>query len=70
MKNYLPVLQISISLLLIFFIILQQRGGASSLIFGQSSYGVKRGAEKKVFYLTIVCAILFIIFAILNIFLR
>jgi len=70
MKNYLTALQISISLLLIFFIILQQRGGTSSLIFGQSSYGVKRGVEKKIFYLTILAAILFVIFALLNAFLK
>jgi protein translocase SecG subunit len=68
--KYLPIFQISISILLILFIILQQRGGASSLIFGQSSYGIRRGIEKKVFYLTILAAIFFVIFAILNLFFK
>ncbi len=70
MKKYLPVIQILISIFLITFIILQQRGGASSLIFGQTSYGLRRGIEKKVFYLTILAAILFVVFTILNLFLK
>jgi protein translocase SecG subunit len=64
--KYLPIVQILISIFLITFILLQQRGGGFSLLFGQTSFGLKRGIEKKVFYLTILFAILFVIFAILN----
>ena len=54
--------QIAISALLIISILLQQRGGGLSSTFGGSSmeYSTKRGAEKVVFYATIVLAVLFL----------
>ena len=54
--------QIILSLLLIAGILLQQKGTGLSSAFGGSSmeYSTKRGAEKIVFYFTIVVAILFI----------
>ena len=54
--------QIILSVLLIAGILLQQRGAGLSSAFGGSSmeYSTKRGAEKIVFYATIVIAVLFI----------
>ena len=54
--------QIILSLLLIAGILLQQKGTGLSSAFGGSSmeYSTKRGAEKIIFYFTIVVAILFI----------
>lgn len=51
-----------ISALLIVGILLQQRGGGLSSAFGGSmvEYSTKRGAEKMIFYATIVLAVLFI----------
>lgn len=54
--------QIILSVLLIAGILLQQRGTGLSSAFGGSSmeYSTKRGAEKIIFYTTIVAAVLFI----------
>lgn len=54
--------QIALSLLLVVSILLQQRGSGLSAALGGSAmeYSTKRGAEKVIFYATIVFAILFI----------
>ena len=54
--------QIAISGLLVISILLQQRGGGLSSTFGGSSmeYSTKRGAEKVIFYATIVLAVSFL----------
>ena len=53
---------IAISSLLIITILLQQREGGLSSTFGGSmmEYSTKRGAEKVIFYFTIVLAVLFL----------
>ena len=53
---------ILISVLLIVGILLQQRGGGLSSTFGggMMEYNTKRGAEKGIFYATIVLAVLFL----------
>ncbi len=53
---------ITTSALLIVAILLQQRGGGLSSTFGGSAmeYSTKRGAEKIIFYATIVLAVLFL----------
>ena len=58
----LTYIQITISVLLIVSILLQQRGGGLSSTFGggMMEYSTKRGAEKILFYATIVLAILFL----------
>ena len=58
----LSYLQITSAGLLIISILLQQRGGGLSSAFGGSAveYSTKRGAEKVIFYATIVLAILFL----------
>ena len=68
MKNFLPLAQILISVVLIVLILLQQRGQALGSAFGQESgfYATKRGIQKKIFYATAVFGALFIVFALLN----
>ena len=53
---------ITISVLLIIGVLLQQRGGGLSSTFGggMMEYNTKRGAEKMIFYVTIVFAVLFL----------
>ena len=54
--------QILLSVLLVAGILLQQKGAGLSSTFGGSSmeYSTKRGAERVVFYFTIVVAVLFL----------
>ncbi|MCX6798116.1 MAG: preprotein translocase subunit SecG [Candidatus Falkowbacteria bacterium] len=58
---WLKIAQIVISLLLIISILMQNRGTGLGSAFGggNSVYLTKRGVEKKLFYATIVLAILF-----------
>jgi protein translocase SecG subunit len=60
--KYLPYIQIILAILLAGSILLQQRGTGLSSTFGGSSmeYSTKRGAEKVIFYASIVIAILFL----------
>ncbi len=68
MKDYLPITQIVVSIVLIALILLQQRGTALGSAFGQagSFYGTMRGIQKKIFFATIVFGVLFIALALLN----
>lgn len=67
----LTITQIVVSLLLIGAILLQQRGGGLSPIFGGEGglYRTRRGVEKTIFFATIILSALFILLALLNIFL-
>lgn len=60
--KYLPYIQIVLAIFLAGTILLQQRGTGLSSTFGGSSmeYSTKRGAEKVIFYASIVIAILFL----------
>ena len=51
MKNFLPYIQIILSLLLIVGILLQQKGAGLGATFGGSGmgYSTKRGAAKVIF---------------------
>lgn len=62
--------QIGLSLLLIAAILLQQRGTGLSSTFGGWSleYSTKRGAEKIIFWATIVLAVLFLAVSVARIF--
>lgn len=55
--------QIILALLLIASIIVQQKGAGLGSTFGgeMSFYRTKRGAEKMLFYITIILTVLFII---------
>lgn len=71
MKNFLPIIQIAVSVILIILILLQQKGTALGSAFGQEGnfYGTLRGAEKKILWLTCFFGGTFIILALLSIFL-
>jgi len=62
MAEFLPIIQIIVSLLLIGAILLQNRGSGLSSVFGGEStfYHTRRGMEKIIFWATIVLVILFI----------
>jgi protein translocase SecG subunit len=68
MKEYLPIAQIIVSILLIVFILLQQRGTSLGSAFGGGGgfYATRRGIEKKLFGLTVFLGILFLVLALLN----
>lgn len=68
MKQFLPIIQIVVAILLIIFILLQQRGTALGSAFGQEGgfYGTRRGVQKKIFWATVVLGALFIVLALLN----
>ncbi|MEK7582708.1 MAG: preprotein translocase subunit SecG [Patescibacteria group bacterium] len=61
-NDILTYVQIATAILLVVTILLQQKGAGLSATFGGSSieYSTKRGAEKIIFYATIVLAVLFI----------
>ncbi len=67
MKEYLPLAQIFVSILLISFILLQQSGSAFG---GGGFYATRRGIQKKIFWATIIFGILFIVLALLNLILK
>ena len=64
----LGVTQIILSIALILVILLQVKGGGLGGIFGQADtvYRTKRGLERRLFQLTIVLVVLFIIVAIVT----
>ncbi len=67
--EFLPYIQIVLSLILVGAILLQQRGAGLGGAFGgvePFGMGTRRGAEKWVFYATIAIAVLFIVFAVVS----
>jgi preprotein translocase subunit SecG len=61
------IAQIVVSVILIVFIILQSKGtGLSGVFGGSTNYHAKRGAEKTLFYATIVLSVIFVMLAIAN----
>jgi len=62
METILSYAQLATAVLLVISILLQQKGSGLSSTFGGGAmeYSTKRGAEKVVFYATIVFAVLFI----------
>lgn len=69
MSNIINIAQIVVSVLLITFILLQQRGAALGSAFGGeggSFYSTRRGIEKKIYWATVVCAIIFLLLAIFH----
>ncbi len=71
---YLPYLQIILSVILVLAILLQQSGAGAGGALGSSDTGsfhsTRRGFEKFLFYLSIICGILFAFFALLAIILK
>ncbi len=69
MNQILFYSQIVVSIVLIALITIQQRGAGLGAGFGGGGevYSTRRGAQKKIYYATIVVAALFLILGILNI---
>ena len=65
----LKLVQVAIAVLLMASILLQNRGAGLSGVFGGGGnvYMAKRGFEKKLFYATVVLAVLFFGVSILNV---
>lgn len=72
--NILPYAQIILSVILVSAILLQQSsagvGGALGGSDGGSFHHTRRGFEKFLFYLSIICGILFALFALLSIIMK
>jgi len=69
MKEYLAISQIIVAIFLILSILLQKRGGGLGAAFGGGGggfYATRRGLEKKIFWLTIIFGIIFVVLALLN----
>jgi len=67
----MAIFHIIISILLVILVLLQEQGaGLSSAIGGSEFYASKRGLEKKIFYLTIILAVLFVGMGIVRIILK
>lgn len=68
-KNFLSIFQIFISFGLIALVLLQAKGSGLGSAFGGDGgfYRTKRGFEKLLFYVTIICAALFLISSIIGI---
>jgi protein translocase SecG subunit len=69
MDNTIAIAQIVIASVLAILILVQQRGTALGSAFGQdsgASYTTQRGIQKKIFWLTIFTAGLFLALAIFN----
>ncbi len=66
--DYLLIVQIIVSVLLIVLILLQQRGTALGSAFGGGGevYATRRGMQKKIFWGTVILAVLFVGLNILN----
>lgn len=69
MQNLLNIIQIVLAILLIIVILMQHRGTGLGGAFGGEGnvYRSRRGAEKFLFYATIVLGILFVSMAIANV---
>ena len=69
MNNLLLISQIIVSISLMILILLQQRGSSLGSAFGGSGefYSARRGAEKKIFWATVVLGTAFVALALLNI---
>lgn len=67
-QYYLAISQIIVAIFLILSILLQKRGGGLGTAFGGGGgfYATRRGLEKKIFWLTIILGIIFVVLALLN----
>lgn len=68
MQQYLPIIQVAVSIFLIVLILVQQRGAALGSAFGQEGgfYATRRGVQQKILWATIACGVLFILLSLLN----
>lgn len=68
MKSAIYIIQIVLAVLLILIIIIQQKGTGMGGTFGGDLgfYRTKRGAEKLLFYVTIVLSVCFILSSVIG----
>ena len=68
MQTVFNVVQIVVSLALCLVILLQVKGGGLGGIFGQSDtvYRTKRGLERRLFQLTIILVVVFVVISIVS----
>ena len=68
MQTVFNVLQIILSIAVILVILLQVKGGGLGGIFGQADtvYRTKRGLERRLFQLTVILVVLFVIISIVT----
>lgn len=68
MKAIISLIQIILGVILILVIIIQQKGTGLGTAFGGdlSFYRTKRGAEKLLFYLTIILSTVFILLSLVG----
>ncbi|MBZ1356506.1 MAG: preprotein translocase subunit SecG [Candidatus Nealsonbacteria bacterium] len=66
--NIITILQVIVSIGLITFVLLQQGGSGLGSTFGQDGgvYSTHRGVQKKLFWGTVILAVMFSLLAILN----
>lgn len=69
MGQLTTILSIISGVILILLVILQSKGTGMGTAFGgdMGFYGTKRGAEKMLFYLTIIISVVFLVSSILGI---
>lgn len=72
MDNFFLITEIILGVALVGLIILQSKGTGLGSTFGgdMGFYGTKRGAEKMLFYLTIIVATLFLLTALVGVILK
>jgi preprotein translocase subunit SecG len=70
LQSALTILQIVLAILLSVSILVQSRSASLGEVFGGSStfYGTRRGSEKSLFTITTVIASLFVLVALVNLF--
>jgi len=70
LQSGLTILQVVLAILLSVSILVQSRSASLGEIFGGSStfYGTRRGSEKSLFTITIVLASLFVLVALVSLF--
>jgi len=68
MNTIIYYIQIAISIILIILIAIQQRGAALGAGFGGGGevYSARRGVQKKIYYITIAVATIFLALGVLN----
>jgi protein translocase SecG subunit len=63
------IAEIAVSLILIALILMQERGGGAGGLFGgggDTAYQTRRGAERAIYWATIVAAIVFVSLALIK----
>lgn len=72
MHSAILIIEIILGISLVGLIVLQSKGTGLGSTFGgdMGFYGTKRGAEKMIFMLTIIVAFLFLLTALLSVFIR